>query len=236
MYRILPKKLLILAIAWMALGLFVIGQNAGELFKVNFKFASVPILVWLSINALLWNPIWRWLWKTFPKLNEWVFPDLNGTWDVELCSNWPRQSQMLDAAASTDHAIDMRRCPESDLAPLTPIRLEAEIHQTWFGFEMLLYNPRGDTPIDRSDTISVDPFSGTSLRRAGICYFYKQVNATDNVADDAEFYGAARLEYDRRKDQLIGLAWTARMWRQAMNTAGSITFTRKSPTASQSKV
>lgn len=228
MYRIFSKKVVVAAIIWLALGLVMLGQSLGDLFKFDFKFSSIPLLAWLLLNAVLWNPVWRWFWKKVPKLNEWVFPDLNGVWDVELCSNWPRQAQMLDAAASTEHAIDMRRCADADLAALTPIKLEAEIHQTWFGFDMLLYNPRGDTPIDRSDTISVDPFPRVGLRRPGICYFYKQVNATDNVADEAEFYGAARLEYDFKKDQLIGLAWTARMWRQAMNTAGAITFTRKS--------
>lgn len=228
MYRIFSKKVVVAAIIWLALGLVMLGQSLSDLFELDFKLSSIPLLAWLLLNAVLWNPVWRWFWKKVPKLNEWVFPDLNGVWDVELCSNWPRQAQMLDAAASTEHAIDMRRCAEADLAALTPIKLEAEIHQTWFGFDMLLYNPRGDTPIDRSDTISVDPFPRVGLRRPGICYFYKQLNATDNVADEAEFYGAARLEYDLKKDQLIGLAWTARMWRQAMNTAGAITFTRKS--------
>jgi len=227
MYRILPKKLVVFAIVWLALGMLMLGQALGSLLVFKFNLTAVPLLVWALLNTVLWNPVWRWLWKKFPKLSEWVFPDLNGTWEVELCSNWPRQAQMLEAAASKSRAIDMRYCPEEDLAPLTPIRLEAQIHQTWFGFDMHFYNPKGSTPIDRSDTISVDPFARTGLRCPGICYFYKQVNATDNVADDAEFYGAARLEYDIMKDQLVGLAWTARMWRQAMNTAGSIRFTRK---------
>jgi len=233
MYRILPKKLLVIAIGWLVVSMVMLGQSLSQLLHFEFKLTAIPALAWLAVNLMLWNPIWRLLWKTFPKLNELVFPDLNGVWEVELCSNWSRQAQMLDAAASADTAIDMRRCDETELAPLTPIKLEAEIHQTWFGFEMLLYNPRSDTPIDRSDTISVDPFPSTGLRRPGICYFYKQVNATDNVADDAEFYGAARLEYDLKKDQLVGLAWTARMWRQAMNTAASITFRRKQDSTGQ---
>ncbi len=227
MYRILPKKLLVIVIGWLVVSMVMLGQSLGSLLQFEIKLTAIPALVWFAINALLWNPVWRWLWKKFPKLNELIFPDLNGIWEVELCSNWPRQAQLLDAAASPDKVMDMRRFDESELAPLTPIKLEAEICQTWFGFEMLLYNPRGDTPIDRSDTISVDPFPRAGLRRPGICYFYKQVNATDNIADEAEFYGAARLEYDFKKDQLTGLAWTARMWRQAMNTAGAITFTRK---------
>ncbi len=29
---------------------------------------------------------WRLLWSRFPKFNEWVYPDLNGEWDVAI--NW----------------------------------------------------------------------------------------------------------------------------------------------------
>src|SRR5690606_22996121 len=119
-----------------ALGMLMLGHALGSLLAFKFNLTAVPLLVWVLLNTVLWNPVWRWLWKKFPKLSEWVFPDLNGTWEVELCSNWPRQAQMLEAAASKSHAIDMRHCPEEDLAPLTPIRLEAQIHQTWFGFDM----------------------------------------------------------------------------------------------------
>lgn len=226
MYRILSKKVLFAAFAWLVIGLLWVANAAENLVNQEVKVTAIPAVAWILLNAILWNPVWRFLWKTFPALNDWVFPDLNGTWDVELCSNWPRQEQLLYAAASTENAIDMRHCGESELAKLTPITLRAEVTQTWWSFEMVMYNPAGDTPIDRSNTISVDPIRKRGLLPPGICYFYKQTNATDNVSDDAEFYGAARLSYDPKTDQLKGLTWTARMWRRAMNTAGTITFNR----------
>ena len=227
MYRILPKKVVVAAIAWLALGLYLVGSLIGDLTAHGVKLTAIPALTWIVLNALLWNPVWRWLWKKFPALSRWVFPDLNGEWDVELCSNWPRQLQLLEAAASAERQVDMRKCDVGELAALTPMQLRAEIHQTWWDFEMVLYNPRGDTPIDRSNTVSVDPFPRAGLQPPGICYFYKQQNATDNVSDDNEFYGAARLTYDFKTGRLTGLAWTARMWPRAMNTAGPITFKRR---------
>lgn len=226
MYRILSKKVIFVAFAWLMLGLLWLAHVYEQIANQGISATAIPAAAWILLNAILWNPIWRFLWKTFPKLNEWVFPDLNGTWEVELCSNWPRQEQLLDAAASNQLQIDMRHCPDADLAKLTPIVLRAEITQTWWSFEMVMYNPAGNTPIDKSNTISVDPIRKKGLLPPGICYFYKQTNATDNVSDDAEFYGAARLSYDFTTRRLTGLTWTARMWRRAMNTAGTITFTR----------
>jgi hypothetical protein len=226
MYRILPKRLIFIGFAWIVIGLLTIAYTLPQITNWQLRLSTIPALAWFGLNALLFNPIWRFFWRKFPKLNKWVFPDLNGHWDVELCSNWPRQLQLLEAASSPDQAIDLRTCPESLLAEMKPIKLRAEISQTWWSFEMKMYNPKGDTPIDRSDTISVDPFPGNGLKPPGICYFYKQVNATDNVSDDSEFFGAARLTYDFENDELAGLAWTARMWRRAMNTAGPIKFIR----------
>ena len=31
---------------------------------------------------------WKYIWKIFPKLNDWLFPNINGTWKVEIHWNW----------------------------------------------------------------------------------------------------------------------------------------------------
>lgn len=226
MYRILPKKLLFIFFAWIVVGLLWLGQNIPAGAPLDLKYSAVPAISWLVFSMLLWNPVWRQLWRWFPKVGQLIFPDLNGRWKVEICSNWPRQVQMLEAAASGKTKLDVRHCDPERLARLTPIILEAEIKQSWWGFEMRMWNPARSTPIKNSDTFSVDPYLGTGLRPHGICYFYKQENETDVVSDDAEFYGAARLEYNTETDELEGLVWSARQWRRAMNTAGTIRFSR----------
>lgn len=225
MYRILPKPWIFAVFAWIVLGLLFLSQTIEQVSAGALRTGSIPGLAWLIFNALLLNPIWRRIWKWVPALNRW-FPDLNGEWDVELSSNWPRQYHLIQAAAGFDGNFDIRTCPEADLAPLQLVKLKAEISQTWWGFEMTMWNPQADTPIEGSDTIMVEPFPAKGLKPAGISYFYKQRNQTSNVSDDTEFFGAARLTYDHKSDKLIGLTWTARMWPRAMNTAGPITFTR----------
>ncbi|KQU89467.1 hypothetical protein ASD00_26800 [Ensifer sp. Root31] len=226
MYRILSKKALFVSFSWLVVGLLLLGQYLSRSFPLSPKYTAIPALAWIVLSTILWNPVWRQVWRWFPRLGRVVFPDLNGRWRVELCSNWPRQEQLLNAAMSKLDVIDMRHCAPERLAPLTPIILEAEITQTWWSFEMKMWNPQRDTPIKRSDTISVDPYVGTGLRPHGVCYFFKQTNETDIVSDDAEFYGAARLEYVTETDELEGLVWSARQWRRAMNTAGTVKFSR----------
>lgn len=225
MYRILSKRMIFVAFGWLVVGLIALMNTVNQITAYEFKATAVPGVAWIALSLVIWNPIWRFVWRKVPRLNRW-FPDLNGNWDVALESNWPRHQQLLEAAESPVRHFDIRHCPDDELAPLSKVQLKAVITQTWWVFEMRMFNPTGTSPIERSDTISVDPIGRMGQQQAGICYFYKQVNATDTVSDDTEFYGAARLFYDPDRDRLEGLFWTARMWRRAINTAGRVTMTR----------
>jgi len=226
MYRILPKKVMFIGFAWFVVGLFLLLGSLQQLITFEYRISIVPTIAWVALSVLLLNPVWRFAWRLVPPLNKWIFPDLNGKWKVEFYSNWSRQVQLLDAAKSTEYTIDMRVCDESELAELKPLILEADISQTWWSFDMRLHNRDRNSPIDKSDTIAVDPFPRKGLQPPGVLYFYEQENDTANVSDSDRFFGAARLVYDFEKDELSGLAWTARMWDRAMNTAAKVRFTR----------
>lgn len=228
MYRLLPKQLIFVGFGWLVIGIIAVLNLANQLAGTGFKASNAPGYAWLALYLILWNPVWRFIWRRVPILKRW-FPDLNGKWNVELQSNWPRQEQLLNSASQGQPVIDMRHVAETQLAPLTSLQLVAEISQTWWDFEICLTNPRADSPIERSDSFTVEAFPRKGMKHAGISYFYKQMNLTANVADDNEFYGAARLSYDPDTDSLTGLFWTARMWQRAMNTAGTITLTRAIP-------
>jgi len=223
MYRLIPNQFFVVAIVWLTMGFMFALPALSQWLKFDFRISIIPIFVWSLLNLLLWKPVWRFVWRLFPVLSKW-FPDLNGKWKVTLCSNWSRQEQMLETSRSGD--FDMRSAAKEDLAPLQSAEFQAEIDQTWWKVEMKLRNPLQNTPIKQSDSIYIEPCPGSGLRQPTIMYFFKQTNQTDNVSDDIEFYGSARLEYDADKDRLDGTFWTARMWRRAMNTAGTVVFTR----------
>jgi SMODS-associating 2TM, beta-strand rich effector domain len=220
MYRVIPHKAIFLAIAWLVFGCTLVIEAADQILVADWlRPAQAMTVAWLVANLLLWKPIWRWVWKRFPMLNRRIFPDLNGIWDVDMKSNWPIHKQLIDAAAGRVESIDIEQCPEGLLAQLQRVALKAEIDQSWFKIEIRMWNPSGNTPIDRSDAAS-------GLKPSGLFYFFKQQNQTQNLSDDNQFYGAARVTYDQKSDTLSGHFWTARMWGRAMNTAGMLTYSR----------
>lgn len=232
MYRIFPVKALIYAAALLAVGVFLAIELATSAFRIEVRWLAIPSIVWAICVALTLNPIWRWVWAVskrvswLPDLGRHVFPDLNGKWAMMLRSNWSRQMQLLDAAADRRRSFDPRICEADDLADLLPVSLVAEIKQSWWSITITVTNPRADTPIKESTSYIVIPRKGSETARPSICYFYSQQNDTDNQADDLNFDAAACLFYDIEKDQLEGTFWTARQWRRAINTAGTLTLDR----------
>lgn len=231
MYRIYPVKSLVFLIALVTLFVFLAIEVLTNAFGIEIRLLAIPSIVWLIMLALTINPIWRFLWKcsekiSFLNLNNRVFPDLNGKWDVILESNWSRQEQILDAALHKQQSFDIRTCGVDDLKPLLKMQLLAEIEQSWWSIKITVTNPKQDSPIKKSQTYIVNPRKKGEREPASLCYFYDQENDTDNLADDPIFSAAACLSYDEASDCLEGTFWTARQWRRAINTAGRLTLKR----------
>ena len=92
MFKLCPTKILVAVVAWLTV-MVLLGANAlrpfleaiGFTAGLSLTVAAVQLIFALVFITQFWRIIWRWL----PKLNEWVYPDLNGDWDVELKSNFP---------------------------------------------------------------------------------------------------------------------------------------------------
>lgn len=56
-----------------------------------FKYISIfeIFIVFLFVFG------WKYIWKYIPILNTWIFPDINGTWDVEIRWNWTQKDGMI---------------------------------------------------------------------------------------------------------------------------------------------
>ena len=90
-------------IAWIA-GLFaaivvlislLIGASGVASFETALKGVAILNLVLLGIAIGGWRTVWR----CIPKLNDWVFPDLNGKWTVDIHWNWGNKSGEKTATA-----------------------------------------------------------------------------------------------------------------------------------------
>lgn len=230
MFKMLPPTFFVVPVAWLTIAM-ISGLNAVTPWLSGIGLAPrtswVVLLVQGLVTVFFVTPAWRTIWRLCPKLNRWFFPDLNGEWDVEVNSNWPRLDALLKAANGEQPNIDLRNAPEDELPPLGTTLLRARIKQSWVDIKVTLWNPAGAGPIKESETLSVQPFRGEHGRH-GLIYVFEQENAAVVVSDERKFLGAARIILDRDDDNLLcGQMWSDRMWRRGMNTAAEILFRRR---------
>ncbi|KZL15841.1 hypothetical protein [Pseudovibrio sp. Ad26] len=67
--------------------LVLLGNENASLAIKNMIFGLFA-LVFEVVLLLSIMKGWRYIWKWFPILNHWIFPDLNGVWDVSLTWHW----------------------------------------------------------------------------------------------------------------------------------------------------
>jgi hypothetical protein len=230
MFKIYSPRFLVAAVAWATVMVVLLLNGLKPLLSgagLSVGFSLQVAIVQFIFTLFFVTPIWRVVWRRLPKLNDWIYPDLNGDWDVELKSNWPRIDALLKSANGEASAIDMRKGDEAALPPLTNLKMKARITQSWITMDMELWNPASAGPIRESKTLIVEPFRAKSGRH-GLTYVFEQSNDTDVVSDDSKFRGAAWIERDRDDPNVLcGRMWSDRMWRRGMNTAAELRFTRQ---------
>lgn len=229
MYQVVPFRPLLIAAAWLTLiGVAVLAWAETNGVQIPLRYIVVALNA--GILFLTWRPIWRAIWSVAPFLRN-LFPDLNGTYEVELQHNWPTQQRLLDAASGVGEKFDPRH-PSADMPALGSRKLKATIDVTFLGVKVLMWSEHETEDgviIDRSRTVSaslIRPCDGHPHR---LCYNYQQVNRRERVApsDDTTFEGAAILNIeDVESGGLRGQYWTNRAWHRGLSTAGNIVFRR----------
>ncbi len=85
----LPKLLTVFAILYFFI--VIAFSYLFPIFGINLsdiRIASFLGIVVELILLYLFSSGWQKIWTNFPKLNEWIFPDLNGKWKAEIEWNW----------------------------------------------------------------------------------------------------------------------------------------------------
>lgn len=49
--------------------------------------------------------LWRKIWARYPMLNDWVFPDLNGMWDMDIAYLWDGKEGSTKAVATIKQSL-----------------------------------------------------------------------------------------------------------------------------------
>lgn len=232
MFKMFPPTFLVVPIAWMTvllLALLDLSTPALEGLGIAPKVSWCVLAVQLVMLLLIATPLWRCVWRIIPQLNDWVYPDLNGEWEVAVASNVTRIDAVFEAAKSQEEAFDFRLGPEAMLVPLGHFTLRARIRQSWLSIDVDLWDPTGAGPIEGSTTLIAEPVRGKNGRHA-LAYMFDQTNKTDVVSDAGGFRGAVWITRDRTDANILsGRMWSDRMWRRGLNTAADLRFVRVAP-------
>ena len=121
------------------LPLFNISLDVTNILKYATIFEIIIILI------LLFG--WRFIWEKIPKLNDWLFPDINGTWDVEI--HWNRKQ-------------------ENETATNGIKRGKVVIKQNFLTLSMELFTDESE-----SETLVIQPKKNSDSGRLQFYYIYK---------------------------------------------------------------
>lgn len=172
------------------------------------------------IAFALWNPVWQALWKQFPQLGKWIYPDLNGTWEAHLETNWPVIDALRRAANGETERLDVSAVDKPSLD--RPI-FNVKIYQSWTKVGISLEGREGE-----SVEIAVMPKRGGENEKHSLAYVFRQINPTPISTDASSFIGAAWIQISEDSSSMQGYYWTNREWHRGLNTAGRITLKRTS--------
>lgn len=163
------------------------------------------------------SALFPWLCRCRPLCG--VFPDLDGTWNGTLTSNWPLVSAHLPRAP-----LD---------GPLQPVAATLHIKARLLSIHLTLET---ETRYSDSETVLVG-IAKSGGETPSLTYVYRSRVPGPLPTDTGSHHGAARLEL-RHEDgapTLRGNYWTDRNWERGLNTAGLAIFRKQMSVATSGR-
>lgn len=238
MYRVLEAKSLIFVVfVVFAASFFLVGLLYSSLgpkglqATISDDFARILGLSSSLANVFLlfvasnkW--IFRQVWRVYRLANKDAFPDISGTWDVQLKSNFPIYSKLVESACHQGPAFNVLTDIDDNDGDLKVMSGKAEIDVSFLSIEIRL-NFDDDRFPSHSVTLSASPIKKvTGIPFHQLAYVYHSSRPDTVPNDQTEHLGAGKVDILDNGSKLSGIYWTNRNWKQAANTAGRITYSR----------
>ncbi|MFY9089503.1 hypothetical protein [Arcobacter aquimarinus] len=144
-----------------------------------FRYASL----FEFLIFMLFTIGWKWIWKVIPKLNDLIFPNLNGEWDVKINWCWKKDNETKEGTVNG----------------------KVYIKQTFLTLSMELITEESE-----SETLAIHPKRQSESGRLVLYYTY--LNTPKNTLVDSKPHrGTAILKLDfATNDKLEGNYFTDR--------------------------
>ena len=161
----IPKVIAWIAVIYAALvALIAIPLNMNGLSNITLALKGAAAL---NIVLFLFAAFgWRYIWKFIPKLNDWIYPDLNGKWDVEIHWNWGSRSGEKPAVAYIkqsliDFSIELETDEsESETLVVAPHKDTKSARPSLY----YIYRSEGKTGTAKKQ----DPHTGAAILKIGL--------------------------------------------------------------------
>lgn len=136
-----------------------------------------------------------------------ILPALDGRWEGELQSNWPRTQQ---GGALKPAGLLVRPATMTIKARLLSVSVVLDTQDGYSTSKAVLVGVARDAASDR----------------CRLAYIYENTTPNQEQTDESSHLGAAMLTLDERGGQEIlqGRYWTNRNWSRGLNTAGIACF------------
>jgi hypothetical protein len=151
MWALLPRATQILVIVALTAALLLGFQGLNEWWSDQ----QTSLIKWISTVASFIsivviggaNLVWRTLWRGIPKLNHWIFPDLNGVWEGTLQSTWidPEINQpkgpigatvtIRQTLFSTNIKLQTGESKSSSTRVLAEADRDADVYRFWYSYD-----------------------------------------------------------------------------------------------------
>jgi hypothetical protein len=208
--------IVVASIIWLAQGRPATATEVLRVLTMGVTVTGLLLLVFFGPTGK-WSP-WRPVWRKLSFLNDFLFPDLNGTWEGVQESNWSKIDAMRKSACSPDHI----KADDLDQIALLQLPITLEIKASLFDLHVYAILPT-------TDSTSVSAASRLIRSQDGryiLYYVFTQETGLISSTDESVHDGAARLIFYNATTELKGTYWTKRMWQAGLNTAGRLQVTR----------
>lgn len=165
MINLLPLTKLISAVAILyafsisAILLFFYDANIGSADGIYAAFKGATLLNMTLLGVVSFG--WRWLWRALPFLNKFLFPDLNGEWDMTIHWQWNDNKGVAKATAYIKQDL-LKISMEVTSGDSDSITLMAKPKRDPESGRAILYYVYRSTPKLKNGTRSL-PYDGTAI-------------------------------------------------------------------------
>ncbi|MCU7368976.1 hypothetical protein N5E15_20570 [Pantoea stewartii] len=136
-------------------------------FTTALSIASGGSFLLNAILAAIFFFGWRKIWQRFPKLNDLLFPDLNGTWDMIIHWEWEHKKGTSHASATIRQSfLSIGMDVEADDSDSQTL-MAKPIKDTETG-RPALYYVFLTTPKHKADFVAQAPYKGTAILKLNL--------------------------------------------------------------------